>query len=701
MNNLKNELLCFLNSQSCAVSKKEIEKSLNVSNVKELDKSISELEDEAKLIVTKKGKLILPKTAGFVPSRVVAYKNGFIFVSPIFGGEDIYIPIEKAKKAMLHDIVMVNRIKAGKRGLSGAVERIVKEGKRFVTGQIKRSRKGIEFWADSGYKCAIPIKKNKSKGAREGKKVLVRLYTEKESNRIFGKVLKIYGDSQTAMVCVDAIIDNAEIPVEFSKESMDLAKSISNLGIREEDYKGRLDLREENIFTIDGADAKDLDDAISIKKENNDWLLGVHIADVSHYIQMNSPLDVEARERGTSVYFADRVIPMLPKEISNGICSLNSGEDRLAFSALIRIDKKGNIRNFEFRKSVINSKVRGVYSEVNDILEGKNDRRIEEKYAPVKDSIFLAKELADILSNKAKHRGCLELNTTEPRFTLDKNGVCIDVNLRSQGASEEIIEQFMITANIAAAIYAKGALIPFIYRVHEPPAPEKIVMLAQLVSELGLKANRIRQGMKSSAVARLIRDVKGTKVDRVVSNQVLRTMSKARYFSEPLGHFGLSLEDYCHFTSPIRRYPDTTIHRILNDLVSGIPLNEIENKYKNIVKEVSEESTECEIRAMRTERDAEKCYMAEYMMSHVGETFDGVISGVVKTGVFVELKNGIEGFIGIEYFDGNNYKYNGITSLTDENAGVSITVGDPLRVKVINADVSTGLIDFMPGEYLK
>ena len=333
------------------------------------------------------------------------------------------------------------------------------------------------------------------------------------------------------------------------------------------------------IFTIDGEDAKDLDDAISIKKTKTGWQLGVHIADVSHYIKPGSHLDNEAMERGTSVYFADRVIPMLPKELSNGICSLNANEDRLAFSALLNIDKKGNLKTFEFKKSVINSKVRGIYSEVNSILMAKASEKVKKKYSLIENSLLEAYELSKILHENAQKRGNMELESTEARFKLDDNGVCVDVKKRTRGAAEEMIEQFMIMANQAAALYAKGAQIPFVFRVHEMPSPEKINILAQTMSLFGLKAYRIRQGLKVKDISDILEQIKGTDISSIVSNQVLRSMSKARYFEEPLGHFGLALEDYCHFTSPIRRYPDTAIHRILSDLVRGVSVDKIEKNY--------------------------------------------------------------------------------------------------------------------------
>ena len=696
LSNIKNDLLYYINSQVCAVPIKTVYNELNLDDIRKFNEAVDELIGEAKLILTKKDKLISPKACGFIPAKVISHTKSCVFAKPLFGGEDLYIPIEKSKKCMLGDIVMLNRVKDSAKGKNAAVERIVSPGNRIISGKVLRTKRGAEFIADSGYKYSIPIKKNKTKGIKNDDKVLAKLFSEKESKKIFAKVIKVYGQSQSARVCADAIIDTAGILTVFDDATLKEAKKLSKFGINSEEIKNRIDLRNELIFTIDGEDAKDLDDAISIKKTKTGWQLGVHIADVSHYIKPGSHLDNEAMERGTSVYFADRVIPMLPKELSNGICSLNANEDRLAFSALLNIDKKGNLKTFEFKKSVINSKVRGIYSEVNSILMAKASEKVKKKYSLIENSLLEAYELSKILHENAQKRGNMELESTEARFKLDDNGVCVDVKKRTRGAAEEMIEQFMIMANQAAALYAKGAQIPFVFRVHEMPSPEKINILAQTMSLFGLKAYRIRQGLKVKDISDILEQIKGTDISSIVSNQVLRSMSKARYFEEPLGHFGLALEDYCHFTSPIRRYPDTAIHRILSDLVRGVSVDKIEKNYKNFVKSVSEKSSECEIRAMKAERDAEKCYMAEYMQAHIGETFEGKISGVIQTGLFVELESGIEGFVEIEYFPGYGFEFDGIMSFINKKSGISLSIGDKITVKVLSADVSAGKIDFIP-----
>ena len=424
----------------------------------------------------------------------------------------------------------------------------------------------------------------------------------------------------------------------------------------------------------------------------------MHIADVSHYVRANSPLDREAQRRGTSVYFADRVVPMLPKELSNGLCSLHPGEDKLAFSALLRVSKKGELLSCSFRKTVIRSKVRGVYSEVNRIFDGSADASLKTKYKPVLASLKAARALAQVLKDCAGRRGTMELESGESRFELDERGVCVGLSARSQGEAEGMIEQLMILANQAAARLARERGLPFVYRVHEAPDPERVRTLSELAGALGLANSRIREGASTGDFARLLEQAKDTPAARVISHQILRTMAKARYDFRPLGHFGLALEDYCHFTSPIRRYPDTAIHRILSDAVAGEPDKKLTRKYTEFAASAASESSICELRALTAEREAEKCYMAEYMTAHIGEEYDGVISGVTARGLFVELPNSAEGYVSLDAFPGCRFHFDGLTCHTDEISGRRLAIGGALRVRVIAASVAEGTVDFEPVE---
>lgn len=693
--NKKNLVEKFIREQKKAISFKEICASLIFLDKKEIKKVLDELKLDALVVENNKGKFMSPFLCGFTPAKIISYSQGFLFARPLFSEGDIYVPIEKSKDAIVNDIVMINRIKNTEKGLSGVVERIVKTGDRTLIGSISVDRKKVNFIADDKYRCEIPVNKKFTKGARDKDKVQIEIKILK--GKISAKVLKIYGKSTCAKVCADAVIDKNDIATKFSQKALDEALKISKKGIRKRDLENRLDMRNEKVFTIDGEDAKDLDDAISIEKKESGYRLGVHIADVSHYIKYNSALDREANDRGTSVYFADRVIPMYPKKISNGICSLNAGKDRLTLSAFINLDNEGNILSYEFKKTVINSKVRGVYSEINSILNNRASKALKEKYKDVLEEIKLAKELSNILEKKTSKRGKLNLESDEAKFSLDEKGICIDVKLRDRGISERIIENFMILANECAANLARTKNIPFVYRVHESPNPERIVNLSKFLTILGFKLPKVAlERPKSRHFVRLLNQSKKTEYYNLISNQVLRAMSKARYFEKPLGHFGLSIDDYCHFTSPIRRYPDTTVHRILSDLIDQKENENLNSKYKDLTIQVAKDSSIAEVIAVKAEREAEKYYMAEYMNSQIGKKFEGQISGIIQKGIFVKLQNTVEGFVNLENSkskDGN-FVFDGMMSTKNKKTGKIFRIGDKVKVSVDTVNISQGEIEF-------
>lgn len=657
---------------------------------------VKELKDEGRLIFTKKGRIASSESSGLYTAKIISMSKGFAFAKLIDKELDVLIYNENLKGAIVGDGVLLYNLKTTEKGTSGSVQRILERESRTLTGYIKRSHKGCELVPDGPYHLEIPINKAVTLGARNGDKVQVSLSPATKRSKLSARVIKVYGKANSAKICSDAIIDSYNIPSVFPKDVSLEAMEISKRGISKEEMKDRLDLRQELIFTIDGKDAKDLDDAISVEKTSSGWNLGVHIADVSHYVKENSRLDEEAMLRGTSVYFADRVIPMLPKEISNGICSLNAHEDKLTFSCLMELNKVGDILSYKFKKTVINSKVRGVYSEINSILDGTASLEIREKYKVVERPIKEAYELSKILIKKAEDRGNLDFSTTEARFELDENGVCVGVEKRVSGEAERLIEQFMITANQAAAMYAKKSLIPFVYRVHDEPNPEKLKDLSNLISALGFNNIDIVPGMQSLDFAKVLDKAKDTEYYTIISHQLLRSMAKARYSENPRGHFGLSLKDYCHFTSPIRRYPDLSIHRILSALVGGMPKKKIQDKYTNFAVESSKSSSICEVRAMNAERDAEKCYMAEYMVGHIGEVYDGVVSGGTPRGMFVELANGVEGFIELGLFKNADYVFEWPINFIDKKGNNKISIGDKITIRVIGASVENARIDFEP-----
>ena len=690
----KDIVITTLQRENREISRDELFKLSNISDKASYNLAISELQEDGDIILIKNKNVVLSEAMGYVKATILRSSRYFSFARPADGSPDIFIPCEKMKDAIPGDVVLLQDIRQEEKGPSGGVFRIVKKGDRLITGMVERYKSKLSVIADGGFGYSIPIVRGGELRSRDGDKVRAALMYDQHERKLYCRVLSIYGKANSAKICADAIIDRYGIPSEFSKGLRAEAKRVSEEPITAEEIAKRRDLRDEAILTIDSADAKDLDDAISVKKTENGWTLGVHIADVSHYIREGSELDKEAFERGTSVYFADRVIPMLPEELSNGCCSLNSGTDKLTFSAIMNIDQKGNLCDFEFCKSIINSKVRGVYSEVNEILAGTADDELIKKYSPVEQTLKDGEELFAVLKQNAKERGELEIETTELKFVLNEAGVCIDVSTRTRGKSEEMIEQFMIMANQAAGKLAKEKNIPFVYRIHAKPEAERIAALADLAQACGFRVNKIKPGLTQRDLAELLSAAKGTRYEKLMSMQVLRTMAKAQYDDRPIGHFGLSLADYCHFTSPIRRYPDTSIHRILSALVGGMSIEEIKRKYEDFAKESAKQSSEREVRAVNGERDTEKCYAAEYMTAHIGECYDGVVKGVTAKGIFVSIPCGIEGFVNLSRLENAFFEYNGTTTTIDKRSGISYSIGDSVRIKVTAATVALGTIDY-------
>ena len=690
----KDIVITTLQRENREISRDELFKLSNISDKASYNLAISELQEDGDIILIKNKNVVLSEAMGYVKATILRSSRYFSFARPADGSPDIFIPCEKMKDAIPGDVVLLQDIRQEEKGPSGGVFRIVKKGDRLITGMVERYKSKLSVIADGGFGYSIPIVRGGELRSRDGDKVRAALMYDQHERKLYCRVLSIYGKANSAKICADAIIDRYGIPSEFSKGLRAEAKRVSEEPITAEEIAKRRDLRDEAILTIDSADAKDLDDAISVKKTENGWTLGVHIADVSHYVREGSELDKEAFERGTSVYFADRVIPMLPEELSNGCCSLNSGTDKLTFSAIMNIDQKGNLCDFEFCKSIINSKVRGVYSEVNEILAGTADDELIKKYSPVEQTLKDGEELFAVLKQNAKERGELEIETTELKFVLNEAGVCIDVSTRTRGKSEEMIEQFMIMANQAAGKLAKEKNIPFVYRIHAKPEAERIAALADLAQACGFRVNKIKPGLTQRDLAELLSAAKGTRYEKLMSMQVLRTMAKAQYDDRPIGHFGLSLADYCHFTSPIRRYLYTSILRILSALVGGMSIEEIKRKYEDFAEESAKQSSEREVRAVNGERDTEKCYAAEYMTAHIGECYDGVVEGVTAKGIFVSIPCGIEGFVNLSRLENAFFEYNGTTTTIDKRSGISYSIGDSVRIKVTAATVALGTIDY-------
>ena len=657
--------------------------------------ALRSLKDRRMILLDREHNAKLIPVGEDVEATLVSLSKNFGFARPDGGGDDIFIHGSALQGALVGDKIIVGDIRKDDRGPSGRVRRIVEHKPAQTTGTVSITDEGIEFIPDNAIRYNLRMRERDLNGAKNGDKVMASLEQDYRGDWAYASVKKVFGSGRTARVCADAIVEQYGIPYVFPQEVLDEAERVGNEPISDEEYAKRLDLRGEPIFTIDSKDAKDLDDAISVKRTDSGYTLGVHIADVSHYVKEGSAIDEEAINRGTSVYFADRVIPMLPEVLSNGACSLNAGTDKLAFSALIELDKEGHITKYDFKKTIINSKVRGVYSEVNEILDGTASEEILNKYAPVMESLMLAKELADILKANSAARGTMELDSGESKFILDENGICIDIMPRVSGEAEQLIEQMMVTANIAAAKFSLDHKLPFLYRVHGTPDPKRVEELVTLLQLVGVPCKEIvKPNPETQDFAAILDRVRGLPCETLVSQRLLRTMEKARYSTEETGHFGLALSDYSHYTSPIRRYPDTSIHRVLSAFVEGMPAEEVRRRYAQFCETSATESSRNEIRALIAERDAEDCYMAEYMSQHIGEHFEGTVSGVTMRGVFVRLENSVEGFVSLDAFEGEDFVYDGL--ITQRSPKRELTIGTPLPIIVASAYVATGKVDFVP-----
>lgn len=628
--------------------------------------------------------------------KVATLSRTFGFVTNLSTGEDCFVSGGKLKGAVPGDTVIAREIaaKTEQRSATAEVLAVLDVSEELFGGVIVKEGMMLKVLPDSLGCPPLTILKVKEQ-IKEGDKVLfsIRKRGEHHSEHIVD-IVRVLGSSEYAKSATEAYLIQNNIPVDFSEEALNQAKQYVNAVIDEKQTAKRLDLRDLPIFTIDGADTKDIDDAISIERTEGGYKLGVHIADVSHYVTEGSPLDNDAFERGTSVYIADKVIPMLPKELSNGICSLNPGVDRLAFSCLMEISDKGTVKKYKFAKTVIRSRVQGVYSEVNSILDGTANAQIKRKYKDVIDCIPVMNELAQILIKKRKDRGAPDIKSSESKVICDENGICIDIKPRIQGVSEGIIEEFMLMANNSAAKVGMKKEIPFVYRVHENPPAEKIESLKTTLEALGINPLGINEKAEAKNFAKLLEETADDPKNIIINRIVLRTMAKAKYSEQPIGHFGLVMKEYAHFTSPIRRYADLSIHRILTDYVSRKGADKLKKKYGEFSVKAAAQATKTELSAVAAERSCEDFYAAEYMKKHIGEEFDGIISGVIGSGLFVELPNTVEGKIDVRSLSENYFEVRNGIALYDGVAGTMYTIGDKVRVKCINANVNLGQIDF-------
>lgn len=629
--------------------------------------------------------------------KVVKLGKNFAFVMLEDGTSDIFIPGRFTKGAMPGDDVLVEKFEHPRVEGSdeGAILAILTE-KNDLVGTVRRVEGRLRFVPDDCPAITMPLARDCEGGAKDGDKVAVEILnrgSRQEDHRV-GVAMR-FGSSDEAKRCAKALLYAKDIRTRFPDKVRDEAKKFEGAEVSEKDCEGRMDLRALPIFTIDSAETKDIDDAISLTRTSDGGFeLGVHIADVSNYVKPGTELDNEAFSRATSVYYADQVVPMLPKALSNGICSLNENELRLAFSCLMRLDKEGNLTDYRFVKSIIRSRVKGVYSEINALLAGTADAEIKAKYADVIDQLPAMKELYGHRARLRKERGCMDIESGEVKLILDENGRCIDVKKRTSGESESMIEEFMLLANQCAAHFARVKQIPFVYRVHEEPNAEKLERLHTLLQACGINDHFAKDVPTPKELSAILEGVRGTPYEQIVNTGMLRCMSKALYEEKPKGHYGLVLKDYAHFTSPIRRYPDLAIHRIMTDMLKGIEKETMILRYTDFAERASKQSSEREVIAMQIERKAEDCYKAEYARRHLGECYEGTVSGVTQRGLFIELDNGVEGFVPASSLTPSGTSLTEGVRLTDPASGKTWSLGDKMMITIVRADVNLGKIDF-------
>ena len=667
---------------------------LDVDELQELQTCLSELEKDAVIYHSNKDKYMMLEDSHLKRGIMRANKKGFGFVDIDDSDVDVYISEEHMNGALHDDIVLVEiTSKKGIDRLEGRVVKIINREKDTYVGEINfEGDTGIVSLDDNKLKIKVQIPRDKSMNAVDGHKVVVRLGKRIDNSRFMGEVVEIIGHKNDPGIDILSIVKKYNIETDFPDDVKEQLKNIPS-EVSEEECKNRRDLRNEMIFTIDGDDTKDIDDAVSIhRKPNGNYVLGVHIADVSYYVKEGSPLDNDAMERGTSVYLVDRVIPMLPHELSNGICSLNPNVSRLAISCVMEFDSHGKQIDYEIFESVIKSRIQMTYKKVNSILEKNIVPEGYEKYA---DSLRMMADLAEILRKAKENRGYIDFEVDEAKILVNEKCEPTEIVLRDRGVGENLIEDFMIAANECVATHIYFMNLPFIYRVHEVPKEEKIRSFLGFIGGLGYQINGNLKDNNPKSIQRLIKFLEDKKEFKILSKLLLRSMQKAVYKPVNLGHFGLASKCYTHFTSPIRRYPDTTVHRLLRTYLFQHKLDDNTiSHWEDKLVYVADHSSAKERSSIDCEREVEDMKMAQYMEGHIGEEFEGMISSVMSFGIFVELDNLIEGLVSIKDMKGFfNYDEDRMT-LTNEKSHVKYTIGERIKVRVIRASREAKTIDF-------
>ena len=661
---------------------------------------LDELEEDGYIIKTKKGRVMSPNKMGLFVGKFVAHRKGYGFVeSDEEFTQDLFIPKDDINGALHNDRVMAEIVTPATedKRAEGKVIKIIKREVTRVVGLFQENKSfGFVVPDDKKFNQDIFIPKRGFNGAKNDDKVVCEITLWPQENRKpEGKIIEVLGKKGERGVEIDSIIRAHGLPEEFPKKVIDEANYVSSQDL-EDEIARRLDLRHLDIFTIDGEDAKDLDDAISIEVlPNRNYKLGVHIADVTHYVREKSKLDKEALKRATSVYLVDKVIPMLPKQLSNGVCSLNPFEDKLTLSCIMEIDENGKVVNSEIAETVINSKARMTYTEVSDILE-KDDEKLKQTFAKQVEDFKNAEKLARILMKRRERRGAIDFDFPEAKIILNREGKVVDIKCYERRISNKMIEEFMLVANETVAEHFYWLQLPFVYRIHETPSAEKMEDLNKFIATFGYHIKGDLEDVHPKEIQSLVEKIKGTKEEESISTIALRSMKQAKYSPQCIGHFGLAAKYYCHFTSPIRRYPDLQIHRIIKEQLNNKLNNKRQEQLSHIVEYASTQSSERERAAELAERDVHDFYKACYMADKVGQEFDGVVSSVTSFGMFVELENTVEGLIRLANMRDDYYIYNQETyTIMGERSHKTFKIGDTVRIKVDNVNVDFREIDFV------
>ena len=709
------EIMCCKEYQPMRAKELAVLLQIPAGKREELHKILDMLLEEGKISINKRGRYEAVRSSAakkeaekksvkaerkkgqYYTGTFISHPRGFGFLEIPEAEEDIFIPEESIGTALHGDTVQIVVKKDGKDGkrCEGEVVKVLERGTREVVGTYQQCD-GFGFVVTDNQRFLkdVFIPAGKSLTAEDGDKVLAEIKDHGNKRRSpEGKIIEILGKPGECGVDVLCVAKSYELPMEFPEKVAKQAERIKET-LNEGDFYGREDLRDVVMVTIDGEDAKDLDDAVSLTKEEDLYHLGVHIADVSNYVQYNSALDKEALKRGTSVYLADRVIPMLPQKLSNGICSLNAGEDRLALSCLMDIDKKGRVVSHRIVESVIHVKERMSYTNVKKILL-QEDEELEKRYEELLPMFFQMKELSELLRNRRKKRGAIDFDFPESKLVLDEKGKVVDIYPYEQNIATRLIEDFMLAANETVAEEYCMLGLPFVYRTHENPDMEKMETVLEMVHQAGIKVKKGKETISPKEVQKILKELEGMECEPFFARLILRSMKQAKYTVEDTGHFGLAAKYYCHFTSPIRRYHDLQIHRIIKETLRGKMTEAKIQHYKGILEEVARQSSAMERRAEEVERETIKMKKAEYMKQHIGEAFEGTVSGVTEWGFYVELDNTVEGLVHVNSLTDDYYTFDKDRyCLVGDMTGRAYRMGQRVKVWVENADENTKTVDF-------